>query len=65
MKVLHFTVIKGTCGWEVYKGEPDNRGERATYNSFDHSDGVYDYCHCLGKAYGCRAEIHYDLRGSA
>jgi hypothetical protein len=61
--IRHFTALKVSTGWAVYKGEPDNRGCRACYNTFDHSDSVYDYCNLVASVSDATASIHFDLRG--
>jgi hypothetical protein len=59
----HFTLVKGTFGWEVYNGTADERGERTTHNSFTHSDDAYDYCTKLGEATNEPVALHFDCRG--
>jgi len=63
--VRHFTILKGNFGWEIFNGEPDSIGDRTTYNSFLHSNDVFDYCDMFAKTQGKVASIHFDTRSQA
>ena len=65
MKTRHFTALKTPAGWEVYNGEPDNRGNRSTYNTMTHSDNVIDYCDSCARACDSVASVHFDCRGAS